>query len=256
MQFRPFVYDAMNRQVPVAIEPMTPQDAALTDREPLWQTSWASEYLADENYEKYAARVGDELIALAAYEVLPTALVVHIVYMEAQPESNPTLDGGTPKYRGIGRLLIAYGIKLSIDSGLTGDVVLEAKTTSLAKHYEEDFGAVFLSIFRAKVFDCGRSCQTNFLHLSGLIFCEEVLCMDMNKIRPASDAAWYCRKDAEEERFYEIFFQLCRKYSVRWASATPKEKSFIEEVTRVTYERDRAQRLGLPLSEVRPSFAS
>ena len=80
--------------------------------------------------------------------------------------------------------------------------------------------------------------------------------MDMNKIRPASDAAWYCRKDAEAVGFYEIFFQLCRKYSVRWASATPKEKSFIEEVTRVTYERDRAQRLGLPLSEVRPSFAS
>ena len=77
VQFRPFVYDAMNRQVPVAIEPMTPQDAALTDREPLWQTSWTSEYLADENYEKYAARVGDELIALAAYEILPTALVVH-----------------------------------------------------------------------------------------------------------------------------------------------------------------------------------
>ena len=35
-----------------------PQDAALTDREPLWQTSWASEYLANEDYEKYAARVG------------------------------------------------------------------------------------------------------------------------------------------------------------------------------------------------------
>ena len=77
VQFRPFVYDAMNRQVLVAIEPMTAQDAALTDREPLWQTSWTSEYLADENYEKYAARVGDELIALAAYEILPTALVVH-----------------------------------------------------------------------------------------------------------------------------------------------------------------------------------
>ena len=77
VQFRPFVYDAMNRQVPVAIEPMTPQDAALTDRESLWQTSWTSEYLADENYEKYVARVGDELIALAAYEILPTALVVH-----------------------------------------------------------------------------------------------------------------------------------------------------------------------------------
>ena len=147
--FRPFVYDAANHQVPVVIEPMTPQDAASTDREPLWQTSWASEYLANEGYKKYAARVGDKLIALAAYEILPTALVVHIVYMEAQPESNPTLDGGTPKYSGIGRLLIAYGIKLSIDSGLTGDVVLEAKTTSLAKHYEEDFGAVLLPTFQS-----------------------------------------------------------------------------------------------------------
>jgi len=80
--------------------------------------------------------------------------------------------------------------------------------------------------------------------------------MDDNRKRPASDAAWYCRKDPEEERFYEIFFQLCRKYDVRWASATPKEQKFIEEVTRVTYERDRALRLGLPLSDVRPSFAS
>jgi hypothetical protein len=34
VQFRPFVYDAMNQQVPVAIEPMTPQDAATTTKEP------------------------------------------------------------------------------------------------------------------------------------------------------------------------------------------------------------------------------
>ena len=66
----------------------------------------------------------------------------------------------------------------------------------------------------------------------------------------------YCRKDLEEERFYEIFFQLCRKYRVQWTNATPKERQFIEEVTRVTYERERAQRLGTPLSEIRPSFAS
>ncbi len=58
------------------------------------------------------------------------------------------------------------------------------------------------------------------------------------------------------ERFYEIFFQMCRKYGVRWASADEKERRFIEEVTRVTYERERAVRLGLPLSDVRPAFAS
>lgn len=84
---------------------------------------------------------------MAAYEVLQNLLVVHIVYMEAHPESNPTLDDGQPEYTGIGRLLIAYGIKLSIDNGFAGDVVLEAKTTGLAKHYEKDFGAVRLPVF-------------------------------------------------------------------------------------------------------------
>ena len=80
--------------------------------------------------------------------------------------------------------------------------------------------------------------------------------MESRKENRHSDAEWYCRKDSEEERFYEIFFQMCQKYGVRWSSAEEKERQFIEEVTRVTYERERAVRLGLPLSEVRPSFAS
>lgn len=45
--------------------------------------------------------------------------------------------------------MIAYGIKLSIDNGFAGDVVLEAKITSLARHYEKEFGAVSLSVFDA-----------------------------------------------------------------------------------------------------------
>ena len=71
-----------------------------------------------------------------------------------------------------------------------------------------------------------------------------------------TDAEWYCRKDPEEERFYEIFFSICRKYAVSWASATEKEKAFVEEVTRVTYERDKAERLGLPFDAIKTSFAS
>lgn len=80
--------------------------------------------------------------------------------------------------------------------------------------------------------------------------------MEYKKEKLPSDAAWYCRKDPERDRYYEIFFQMCRKYGVRWASADEKERQFIEEVTRVTYERDRAIRLGLPLADLRPSFAS
>jgi len=149
MYFQPFVFDNQKQQVQVVITPMTKQDAETTERPPIWQTAWASEYIADPRFEKYVAKVGDEMIALAAYEMLENSLIVHIVYMEAQPESNPMLDEGTPKYTGIGRLMIAFGIKLSIDSGLTGDVVLEAKTSELAKHYEKDFGAVLLPTFRA-----------------------------------------------------------------------------------------------------------
>lgn len=71
-----------------------------------------------------------------------------------------------------------------------------------------------------------------------------------------SDAEWYCREDAEAERFYHFFFKLCRKFDVSWTSASEKEKAFIEELTRVAYERDRAIRFGEPLSEIRPAFAS
>ena len=80
----------------------------------------------------------------------------------------------------------------------------------------------------------------------------------MNKmnLNPESDAELYFRRDAEEERFYEIFFSVCRKYAIRWSSATEKEKFFAEEVTRVTYERERAERLGLPVHTVKASFAS
>lgn len=144
MQFVPFVWSHAREMVPVSIEKMTSEDAAHTDGEPHWQTSWNSDYLSNPKLERYSAKVDNELIALAAYKILHDALIVHIVYMEAQPESNPTLDEGNPKYTGIGQLLIAYGIKLSVDNGLSGDVILEAKTTALAEHYVQDFGAVAL----------------------------------------------------------------------------------------------------------------
>lgn len=147
MQFAPFVFDKANQKISVSIQPMSQLDAELTNLSPVWQTSWTSEYLAEDRFDKYAAKVEDELVALGAYEIMDHSLVVHIVYMEAQPESNPNIDGGIPKYTGIGRLMIAYGIKLSIDNGFAGDVVLEAKTPELAEHYKRDFGAIPLPSF-------------------------------------------------------------------------------------------------------------
>ena len=147
MEFVPFIYDREHAKVFVTIEPMTLSDAEATNAFPIWQTSWTSEFLSDERLEKYAAKAGNELVALGAYELLENSLIVRIVYMEAQPDSNPTMDSGDPKYIGIGRMMIAFGIKMSIDNGLAGDVILEAKTTALARHYERDFGAVRLPSF-------------------------------------------------------------------------------------------------------------
>ena len=144
MQFVPYVFDRNDKRVDVSITPMESTDALQTESSPKWQTAWTSEYLASEAFEKYAVKAGEELLALGAYEIQENALIVHIVYMEAEPDSNPTIVGENRKYRGIGRLLIAFGIKLSVDNGFGGDVVLEAKTTKLAEHYAKDFGAVKL----------------------------------------------------------------------------------------------------------------
>ena len=70
MQFRPFVFNRENMQIPVVITAMTKQDASVTDKDPVWQTSWTSEYLMDDRFEKYAAKVNGELIALGALRYL------------------------------------------------------------------------------------------------------------------------------------------------------------------------------------------
>ena len=70
--------------------------------------------------------------------------------------------------------------------------------------------------------------------------------MDNNKTRPQSDAEWYCRKNLEEKRFYEIFFQMCRKHGVRWTTATPEEQRLIENATKIAYEKEWTEHSVLP----------
>ena len=47
---------------------------------------------------------------------------------------------------------------------------------------------------------------------------------------------------------------VCRKFNIDWATATPKEKEFAEEVTRVMYEHQKAKREGRSLSTVPAAF--
>lgn len=81
-------------------------------------------------------------IALDAYQMSEWAAYAYILYAESVPHNNPTITPSHDrKYYGIDAALIAFGIKFSIDHGCRGDVVFEAKTEELAKHYAEDFRA-------------------------------------------------------------------------------------------------------------------
>ncbi|MGN0708477.1 MAG: hypothetical protein ACI4JC_10840 [Faecalibacterium sp.] len=141
MMLQYFVTEAEGSvKVPVEIDRSTAADLAATrDR---WQTDWTSEFIGDPELEKYTARTASgEIVALGAYRETESSMFVYIEYIESHPQSNPTLTKQR-KYLDIGRMMIAFGIQLSIDSGKNGVVTFEAKTDELAKHYINDFGAV------------------------------------------------------------------------------------------------------------------
>ena len=131
--------DTGNR-IPIEVDKSTPADLAATKES--WQTDWTSEFIGDPALEKYTAKTENgEIVALGAYRETESSMFVYIQYIESHPASNPTL---TPKkkYLNIGRMMVAFGIQLSIDSGKNGVVTFEAKTSELARHYIQDFGAI------------------------------------------------------------------------------------------------------------------
>lgn len=145
MYFNPFIIQSIDGdKVPVKIIPATEADIAATHESPAWQTDWDSDYLDNPTIQKYALKTAsDELVAFGAYQINGHHAYVYIVYLESAPHSNPTISAKPDrKYYGVGAAMIAFGIKYSIDHGCRGDVVFEAKTDALAKHYAEDFHAL------------------------------------------------------------------------------------------------------------------
>ena len=68
------------------------------------------------------------------------------------------------------------------------------------------------------------------------------------------EAKWYFTHESEEDRlWYRIFFDMCKKFGVSWSKASSVQRAFIEEITRVNYERELAKR-GLSSQPVRGFF--
>lgn len=63
---------------------------------------------------KYAVKAGNDLIALAAYELYQDKAYVYLLYAESTPNSNPTMTSkDRRKYSGIEKVILAFGIKTS-----------------------------------------------------------------------------------------------------------------------------------------------
>ncbi len=70
----------------------------------------------------------------------------------------------------------------------------------------------------------------------------------------ADKAGGYFAFPSEDSMEYtDLFFYICQKYKIHYSSATPKEKYFVDEVTRVTWERFQCQK-GKAV-DVRPAFS-
>ncbi len=74
---------------------------------------------------------------------------------------------------------------------------------------------------------------------------------------PNSSAKWYFDVSNTKTRnaFYDLFFQMCKKYNVDWSTASPKDKCFVEEVVRLTWEKQIEKQNGVK-KDIRPSFSA
>lgn len=71
----------------------------------------------------------------------------------------------------------------------------------------------------------------------------------------AEQAGGYFSIPNEQDLAYaDLLFNVCEQFGIRYYSATPKERYFVEEVTRVTWAHQKEQITGIKVG-IRPAFA-
>lgn len=72
----------------------------------------------------------------------------------------------------------------------------------------------------------------------------------------AEQAGGYFALPSEENIEYtDLLFDVCRQFGIRYYSATPKERHFVEEVTRVTWANMQEEKTGIK-QDIRPAFSA
>lgn len=55
--------------------------------------------------------------------------------------------------------------------------------------------------------------------------------------------------------YTDLLFNVCRQFGIRYYSATPKERHFVKEVTRVTWANMQEEKTGIK-QDIRPAFSA
>lgn len=144
MQYLFYVTDQELKPNDVIIRPAIEEDFQKTISEN-WQTDWSSPFIQQSHLEKYAMvkTYSKELLGLLACYPQEENNCLRLVYMEAAPNSNPTLvKTNQRKYYGIGKCFLAFATMHCLELDLDCTLVFKAKTTELFRHYIRDFGAI------------------------------------------------------------------------------------------------------------------
>ena len=71
----------------------------------------------------------------------------------------------------------------------------------------------------------------------------------------AEQAGGYFSIPSEQDLIYtDLLFSVCEQFGIRYYSATPKERYFVEEVTHVTWARQKEESTGIK-AVIRPALA-
>ena len=72
----------------------------------------------------------------------------------------------------------------------------------------------------------------------------------------ADAAGGYFAPPAEDDIAYvDLLFDISKQFGIRYYSATPKERYFVDEVTRVTWAKLQEEKTGRKL-DIRPAFSA
>lgn len=64
----------------------------------------------------------------------------------------------------------------------------------------------------------------------------------------------YLSGEKDATLFFDTFFSMCHKFKIDYEKANPKEKEFIDEMTRYNYELKKAKRDGLSTEKIEKPF--